>query len=68
MALYRSMQELIGNTPLVQLQHFDIPDVVKLYAKLELYNPSGSVKDRTGLYMIRVRVGSKQAAGSIAVK
>ena len=53
MALYRSMQELIGNTPLVQLQHFDIPDSVNLYAKLELYNPSGSVKDRTGLYMIR---------------
>ncbi len=53
MALYRSMQELIGNTPLVQLQHFDIPNGVKLFAKLELYNPSGSVKDRTGLYMIR---------------
>ena len=53
MALYHSMQELIGNTPLVQLQHFDIPDGVNLYAKLELYNPSGSVKDRTGLYMIR---------------
>ncbi|MCR5718895.1 MAG: cysteine synthase family protein [Oscillospiraceae bacterium] len=53
MALYRSMQELIGGTPLVQLQHFDLPNGVKLYAKLELYNPSGSVKDRTGLYMIR---------------
>ena len=53
MALYRSMQELIGDTPLVQLQHFDVPDGVKLFAKLELYNPSGSVKDRTGLYMIR---------------
>ena len=53
MALYRSMQDLIGNTPLVQLQHFDIPDGVRLFAKLELYNPSGSVKDRTGLYMIR---------------
>ena len=53
MALYRSMQELIGDTPLVQLQHFDVPDGVRLFAKLELYNPSGSVKDRTGLYMIR---------------
>ena len=53
MALYRSMQELIGGTPLVQLQHFELPNGVKLYAKLELYNPSGSVKDRTGLYMIR---------------
>ncbi|MBQ8978788.1 MAG: cysteine synthase family protein, partial [Oscillospiraceae bacterium] len=32
---------------------FDLPDGVSLYAKLELYNPSGSVKDRTGLYMIK---------------
>ena len=53
MALYHSMQELIGHTPLVELQHFGLPDGVKLFAKLELYNPSGSVKDRTGLYMIR---------------
>lgn len=53
MQFYRSMQELIGNTPLVQLQHFDIPEGVQLFAKLELWNPSGSVKDRTGLYMLR---------------
>ena len=52
MSVYGSMQELIGNTPLVRLRT-DIPDDVRLYAKLELYNPSGSVKDRTGLYMIR---------------
>ena len=52
MQFYRSMQELIGNTPLVQLQHFDIPEGVQLFAKLELWNPSGSVKDRTGLYML----------------
>ncbi len=53
MQFYHSMQELIGNTPLVQLQHFDIPEGVQLFAKLELWNPSGSVKDRTGLYMLR---------------
>lgn len=53
MQFYHSMQELIGNTPLVQLQHFDIPEDVQLFAKLELWNPSGSVKDRTGLYMLR---------------
>ena len=38
---------------LVELKHFDLPEGVKLFAKLELWNPSGSVKDRTGLYMIR---------------
>ncbi len=52
MALYNDMQELIGNTPLVKLSHLDLPEDAKLYAKLELYNPSGSVKDRTGKYMI----------------
>lgn len=51
MALYEDMQELIGNTPLVRLNHLDLPDDVRLYAKLELFNPSGSVKDRIGKYI-----------------
>lgn len=46
------MQELIGHTPLVQLTHLDLPEGVNLFAKLELYNPGGSVKDRAGKYMI----------------
>ena len=52
MAIYNDMQELIGNTPLVKLNHLNLPDDVNLYAKLELFNPSGSVKDRIGKYMI----------------
>ena len=52
MALYHDMQQLIGNTPLVKLSHLDLPGGANLYAKLELYNPSGSVKDRIGKYMI----------------
>ena len=36
MALYESMQALIGNTPLVRLNHQDLPDGVNLYAKLIL--------------------------------
>lgn len=52
MALYDSMQQLIGNTPLVRLNHQDLPDGVNLYAKLELFNPAGSVKDRIGKSMI----------------
>ena len=52
MTLYHSMHELIGNTPLVELTHFDLPENTHLYAKLELFNPAGSVKDRTGFYMI----------------
>ncbi|HOM02796.1 MAG TPA: cysteine synthase family protein [Acetivibrio sp.] len=49
---YDDMQQLIGNTPLVRLRHSGFPDGVRVYAKLELYNPSGSVKDRIGKYMI----------------
>lgn len=53
MRYYNSMQDLIGKTPLVKLSHLDIPGNVSLFAKLELYNPSGSVKDRIGQYMIK---------------
>lgn len=52
MNYYDSMQDLIGNTPLVRLGNIVRKNGVNVFAKLELYNPSGSVKDRTGLYMI----------------
>lgn len=52
MALYHSMQELIGNTPLVQINSLDLPEGTRLYAKLELFNPAGSVKDRVGKAML----------------
>ncbi len=52
MAVYESMQALIGNTPLVRLTQLGLPEDVRLYAKLEIYNPAGSVKDRVGKYMI----------------
>ncbi len=52
MGYYKSMQELIGRTPLVEINHIELPAGVRLFAKLELYNPAGSVKDRIGKYMI----------------
>lgn len=47
-----SALELVGNTPMVKLKHIskDIP--AEIWAKLEFYNPSGSVKDRIALKMI----------------
>ena len=43
----------VGNTPLVRLDRFYPPhDGVALFAKLEYFNPGGSVKDRIGLEMI----------------
>lgn len=52
MNYYNSMQELIGHTPLVKLGYINQKPGVEIFAKLELYNPSGSVKDRTGKYMV----------------
>ncbi len=52
MKYYNSMQELIGNTPLVKLTNVSLPEGVNLFAKLELMNPAGSVKDRIGREMI----------------
>ena len=53
MHYYDSMQALIGNTPLVRLGNIVAKPGVNVFAKLELWNPSGSVKDRTGLYMVK---------------
>ncbi len=52
MKYYNSMQELVGNTPLVKLGNSGLPKGVNLFAKLELMNPAGSVKDRIGREMI----------------
>lgn len=53
--IVHSALEIIGNTPLMQLHHYQekegITDAVIL-AKLEYLNPAGSVKDRAALYMI----------------
>lgn len=45
--------DLVGNTPLVELQRLNPNPKVKIYAKLEGNNPGGSVKDRPALNMIR---------------
>jgi len=52
MALYRSVLDLIGNTPLVEMQKLSPRPGIHLYAKLEGQNPTGSVKDRIAKYMI----------------
>ena len=48
--------DLVGNTPLVEIQKLNTNPNVKIYAKLEGNNPGGSVKDRAALNMIKSAV------------
>ena len=48
----KKILDLIGNTPLVQIQRLNPNPNVEVYVKLEKTNPGGSIKDRVALYMI----------------
>ena len=52
--IYTSVDQLIGNTPLLEMTHIEqsMGLKAKILAKLEYLNPAGSVKDRVGLAMI----------------
>ncbi len=54
MKIHNDITELIGSTPLVKLERFmkDKNAQAQVVAKLEYFNPAGSVKDRAALYMI----------------
>jgi cysteine synthase B len=55
-----SVLQLIGNTPLVEIRHVrdGVPPGVRIFAKLEGFNPGGSVKDRAALKMIEDGIAS----------
>lgn len=46
------IRDIIGNTPLLKLNHISPNDNVNIFAKLEYLNPGGSIKDRIGLEII----------------
>ena len=54
MAIRQSIKELIGNTPLVQLNRYAAKRGLgaNILAKIEYFNPAGSVKDRVGFAML----------------
>ena len=58
--IHKSIAELVGHTPLLELVNFEENNNLKakVLGKLEYFNPSGSVKDRAALEML-------EAAGSI---
>lgn len=59
--------KLIGNTPLVKINRLTGPEDADVYAKLEGFNPGGSVKDRIALNMIEVaeKEGRLQKGGTV---
>lgn len=54
MKIYNSLDEIIGNTPLLRLRNIEKAHslTARLFAKTEYFNPAGSVKDRTVKFMI----------------
>ena len=54
MKIYKSITELIGKTPLLELTNYEKKNSLnaKIYAKLEFFNPAGSAKDRVALKML----------------
>ena len=67
MDVYMSIQDMIGNTPMLKLNNMGIKKQVGVYAKLELQNPEGSIKDRVGMYMLNeaIESGRLQPGGTI---
>ena len=49
---YESILDAIGHTPLVAIPRMSPNPSVRIYAKLEMYNPTGSVKDRAAKYLV----------------
>ena len=69
--IYTSVEQLIGHTPLLELTHiekeYDLP--ARLIAKVESFNPAGSVKDRVALSMIETaEAEGKLAPGSVIIE
>ena len=71
MKIYRSFTELVGKTPLFELQNVEKEQQLKatVLAKLEYFNPAGSVKDRAAKKMIEDAVASgRLKPGSVLIE
>src|ERR671917_2101284 len=65
----QNIVERVGNTPLIELSSFSTKNI-KFYAKLEWYNPFGSVKDRAAYWMVKhaERTGTLKKDKSIIIE
>ena len=71
MNIYSNVTELVGHTPIVELQKIAKAEGIKarIFAKLENYNPTGSMKDRVALAMIRdAEASGKLTAGGTIIE
>lgn len=69
--VYKSIDELIGKTPMLRLERIEKRFGLKaeIYAKLEYFNPAGSVKDRVGLSMIEdAEMNGRLKSGSVIIE
>ncbi|MBW2962961.1 2,3-diaminopropionate biosynthesis protein SbnA [Mesonia aestuariivivens] len=64
---YQHIMQTIGNTPMVQLKQFLPLENLELYAKLESFNPGGSIKDRTAFYILQkaIEEGKIKRGGTV---
>ncbi|MEG0771072.1 MAG: cysteine synthase family protein, partial [Clostridia bacterium] len=60
MKIYNNVTELIGKTPIIKLCKFTDNLNANIFAKLEYFNPAGSIKDRAALSMINAGIRDKK--------
>ena len=67
MRVAKNVHELIGHTPVVEITQFPLPEGVRVFAKLESFNPGGSIKDRLGQELLRdaLETGKLKEGGTI---
>lgn len=63
----KSIHELIGNTPMLKITHFPLKKGISIFAKLEFFNPGGSIKDRLGQELVKhaIKNGDIKIGGTI---
>lgn len=67
MKVAKGVHELIGSTPIVEITKFSVSKNVRIFAKLEYFNPGGSVKDRLGVELLEaaLKSGELKRGGTI---